>query len=206
MKVLKKDRKKSPKLKESGLLTIDFIFSFLVTWGIMSMFLLLSFTLMISSVSQYIVFAVNRTYISGHINPEVQSNLGDQKFQTLVQSFGRIISTGDDSWFKLTLNQQEAQEPFQNVANQFKFGKTVTYKATVLTEAEFPILGGLDGGNDGANFGQATLKAYMYREPSTQECIDFNTSRWQKILEKFSNLNVYIEGADPYGSSSDNGC
>jgi len=198
--------RKNSKKEESGLLTLDFIFSFLVTWGIMMVFFLLSFTLMISSVSQYIIFAVNRTYISGHQNPETQSNLGDQKFESLVQSFGRILSTGDDSWFKLTLNQEEPLESFQSSESQVKFGKTLTYKATVLTEAEFPIIGGLDGGNDGATFGEATLKAYMYREPSTEECLNFNRGRWEKILERFNSLNGYIQGTDPYGSSSDNGC
>lgn len=199
--------KRKAKRKESGLLTIDFMFSFLVTWGIVMVFFLLSFTLMISSVSQYIIFAVNRTYISGHLDPQTQSNLGDQKFQTLVQRFGRILSTGDDSWFKLSLNQEGPLESFQSSESQFKFGKTLTYKATILTEAEFPIIGGLDGGSgDAATFGEATLKAYMYREPSTEECLEFNRGRWQKILEKFSNLNGYIQGTDPYGSSSDNGC
>ena len=195
---------RSKKQSDKGLLTIDFIFSFLVVWGLMMAFLLMSFTLMMSSVAQYVIFATNRAHIAGHIDTSKQDQMGQRKFERLIDALRPMVSTGTQSWFRFEL--EFPVQPQQLGQTQQKYGFKLNYTATVARETSFPIIGGPADGSAGVNFGRATLKAYMYREPSTTECLDFNDRRWDKILDRFQNLPSYMNGSDTYGSSADNGC
>lgn len=189
-----------------GVLTLDFIFSFLVMYGLSSVFALMAMTLMMSSIAQYITFAANRAHISGHIDENRQREMGVRKFEQLVGQLAPFFGTNTQSWFQVQINEPDPPQPFGNQANQWKYGFTVDYTANIMKNASFPIIGGPGDGDGGANFGTARLKAYMYREPSTDECIQFNRQRWEKILSRFTNLGGYISGSDAYGSSPDNGC
>ena len=198
---------KKKQSKNRGILTLDFIFSFLVMYGIAMVFALMAMTLMMSSVAQYITFATNRAHISGHVSEDLQRDMGVRKFESLVSSLGPFFGTNQQSYFRLQINLPQAPQDFSgNTANLVKYGFNVDYTATILRNARFPIIG---GPGDGVNnsFGRATLKAYMYREPTTDECRAFNDARWEKIQQRFPNLNgSYISGSDAYGSSPDNGC
>ena len=199
--------KKQNDKNNKGLLTIDFIFSFLVVWGLFMAFLLMSFTLMMSSVAQYVVFATNRSHISGHISTDKQDEMGTRKFEDLIDALRPMVSTGTQSWFRFELEDPDPGPPQQlGSQNQRKYGFKINYTATVARETSFPIVGGPGDGSVGANFGRATVKAYMYREPTTSECLEFNEARWEKILDRFQNLPSYINGSDTFGSSADNGC
>jgi len=197
---MKKNKKKS-----KGMLTLDFIFSFFVTWGMVMVFLLMSFTLIMSSVSQYIIFATNRAHISGHVNVDQQDLMATTKFENLAGSFGSLLSTGTESWYRAEIELPETPAPALG-PRQVAYGYKLNFTATILQNAEFPIIGGPGSDSGDANFGRATLKAYMYREPTTTECLNFNRGRWEKILDRFQNLGPYITGSDPYGASADNGC
>ena len=192
--------------KNKGILTLDFIFSFLVMYGISMVFGLMAFTLMMSSVAQYITFATNRVHISGHIDIDRQEEVGFRKFEKLVSDLSPFFGTESQSWFQVQINEPKTPQDFGNTANQWKYGFTLDYTANIMKNARFPIIGGPGDGNGGNNFGSAVLKAYMYREPTTEECLQFNNARWEKILERFSNLGGYISGSEAYGSSPDNGC
>ena len=197
---MKKKRKNS-----NGILTLDFIFSFLTMYGISMVFGLMAFTLMMSSVAQYIIFATNRAHISAHVNKNKQLEMGDRKFERLVSSLSPFFGTTSQSWFQVQLRAPDDSPP--SLKSQKAYGYKLNYTANVMKNARFPIIGGPGDSTQEGNFGRATLKAYMYREPTTEECIRFNRKRWEKILKRFSNLGGgYIRGSDAYGSSSDNGC
>jgi hypothetical protein len=132
--------------------------------------------------------------------------MGFRKFERLVGNLSPFFGTNAQSWFQVQINGPQAPQAFGNTANQWKYGFTVEYTANIMKNARFPIIGGPGDSSTGNDFGRATLKAYMYREPTTEECIQFNNARWEKILDRFSNLGGYINGSDAYGSSPDNGC
>lgn len=169
-------------------------------------FLLMSFTLMMSTVSQYIIFATNRAHISGHVNFDEQARMGVTKFEILSQSFGNLVGRGERSWFRVELAEDPPEPPRPLGQVQAAYGYRLNFTARVLQNAQFPIIGGPGDAASGDSFGRATLKAYMYREPSSEECLNFNRGRWEKILDRFINLQPYINGSDSFGSSADNGC
>lgn len=202
----KKNHKESSK-QQSGILTLDFVFSVAIMFSISMVFALMALTLMMSSVAQYVAFTTNRAHIAGHNGIINQYEAADNKFNNIVGKLAPLFKVSDQGWFKV-----EKQGPIGPVdfdppnPNQKKYGYFIRYTSNIIKNAKLPIIGNPSDGAATDNFGSGLLKAYMYREPSAQECLQFNAERWKRILSRFPDLSGLTDDSNPYGAAADNGC
>ncbi len=206
-------RKNKERATEKGILTLDFIFSIMAVYAISMVFTLLAFTLMFSSVVQYMAFSMSRAHISGQISIIQQQEAVEERFQILQDTYlGKLIKTNDEGWFKVETNGA-AREMFDlsttddGGRRQKAYGVSLRYTSNILKNFKLPLLGSPGDGAVG-DFGVANIFSFLYREPSTEECLQFNRTRWNVIQERFPNLSTmpgFSSGGD-HGASSDNGC
>lgn len=203
---------RSSQKKQKGILTLDFLFSFMATYTIAMVFGMLSLSLMMIEVSQYISFSMARAHISGDTDIELQRLAASDQYETLVAKYKPFIKVSSQGWFKIqALNDGPAlMQDFSwsgeggNVQRSYGVGIKLT--ANILKKAKFPFLGSPGDGSSG-DFGETTVYSFLYREPTTEECLNFNRSRWKAIESRFSRLNseFSIDG-DQFGEMADNGC
>lgn len=196
------DRMKTKNQK--GILTIDFIFSFGMVMGLFQVFYVLTYTLMVAHLTQYITFASGRLYNAGHIDENSQRALAERKFEELtldsaVANFFRgpfAVSNFEAREF----TEYDTPAPYR----QKYIGVKVRFQSNVL-DFSVPFLGRTNTELEGNAF-QANMASYLYREPTADECFRFMEERAEAILNldgKYGSLNVT---PDQVGVFADNGC
>ncbi|MCJ8275281.1 MAG: hypothetical protein MJK18_00430, partial [Bdellovibrionales bacterium] len=85
---------------EKGILTIDFLFAFMMVFGFTSLLYSFAFTLSVVEVVQYISFATARNYALAHSSETEQRARAEQKFAELSQdpTITPFITSG---WFTI---------------------------------------------------------------------------------------------------------
>lgn len=191
---------------QSGLITVDFIFSMVLILGLSGLLFVLSFTLSMASITQYVTFSAARNYFAAHLTEEAQILRGQSKYQELSQNpvLKPLFTNG---WFKIdgqatigdhTQVVPEYQQAAQGV-NKF-WGAGVNFVASVL-DFNIPFFGSTAPDGDGSGSGFKTyIGSYLGREPSTQECLAFAAQRWSAIRNLKSS-----SGTANYGMASDGG-
>lgn len=191
---------------QKGILTIDFMFSFAMVIGLFQVFYLISYTLMVAQVSQYIAFASSRLYFAGHIDESSQQRLAEQKFKDLKENSS--VSSFYRSAF--VLNNFQAGEfnyPVGDAFRQSFVGVRIDYESKILN-FNVPFLGRTDTELEGQGF-KATVGSYLYREPTSEECFSFNSDRARAILRlnpKFNQAVSHGFDKEAMGLYADNGC
>ncbi len=188
-----------------GSITIDFVFGITVTVGVSFILLALCFTMAMVEVSQYIAFASSRAYFSAHLNEAEQIKRGKDKFEKLMtlRPFKGMLK--DAGWFALTFIRSGDFRPEYPDVNPPRdsetfFGTQLKFKADVL-ELRIPLLDQPEG-----NY-EAIVGSYLGREPTTQECMDFEKARWREFMGRTGFPTP--PGSNPdddYAVVTDNGC
>lgn len=192
---------------QKGILTIDFIFSFAMVMGLFQIFYVLTYTLMVAHLTQYITFASARLYYAGHIDENSQRNLAENKFNQLTQS----SSVANFFRGPFAISNFEARE-FTEYATPDTFrqkyiGVKVRFQSNVL-DFNVPFLGRTNTELEGNAF-QANMASYLYREPTAEECFSFLEERANAILnleDKYSRASSNGFTPDQVGVFADNGC
>ena len=199
---------------EKGILSLDFIFSFMAVYAISMVFTLLSVTLMMSDVVQYISYSMARAHISGDVNIDEQKIASEEKLNELLGTYlGVLIKReGDEEAFFTIEPNADPDLVLEDTgwsgggARQRPYGMRIRYISNVLRDARIPILGSPSDGGD-EDFGTANIYSFLYREPSTEECLNFNRARWNVIQQRFSNLRDMPNVPNgEFGADADNGC
>ncbi len=191
---------------ESGILTLDFIFSTVIVFAFTAILFAVSLTLTVSYIVQYMTFASARVFFAGHVNQDQQIQLGQEKFQQLRdnQVFAPLFSGG---WYELgepqvgNHNDLYPQSDAPSEDSSTFWGTRVAFNAKIL-EMRIPYLGVTTTEEDSFS---ANLGSYLAREPTREECLsDFTEIR----LNNIRNLNgAYNQGAvGEYAVFIDNGC
>lgn len=161
---------------EKGILTIDFLFAFIMVFGFTAILYSFAFTLSVAEVVQYISYATARNYNLAHLDETQQRERGQQKFQELSQnpSIAALISAG---WFQIgdaQIGDFNDDYPGDNGLDSANFiGVRIPFSAPVLYK-RIPFLG--TTGNDPDGF-TANINSYLAREPTFQECEAFANQR-----------------------------
>ncbi len=200
---------------ERGILTVDFVFSMVLILGLASLMFVLTFTLSLASVTQYITFAAARNYGVAHITKEEQEKRGAAKYKELIGHpvFKPLYSNG---WFKVDAeptigDHTKIIDGYATAAqdtNNF-WGVGTSFTAAVLA-FKIPFFGTTvpDGDEDGSGF-KTYMGSYLGREPTTEECLAFTAARWTAIR------NLSVTGGSSYSTGtstngyfpmSDDGC
>lgn len=192
---------------QSGLITLDFIFALVLVFAFTAILFTLSLTLSVVEITQYVTFAAARNHFAGHLTEKNQRDLGKAKYDQLIATpaLKPLYSNG---WFELKdfkIGVGDTYQQVQQDSDRFTFyGATVFLRAPVLN-FRVPFFG-RTASDDNSTF-QAQIASWLAREPSTQECWNFNKERMKLI--KAMGGNAYnnpqiLESA--YVPQADNGC
>jgi hypothetical protein len=208
--------KNKNKKKQKGILTLDFIFSLTAVYSISMVFILLAITLMMSTVVQYMSFSMARSHISGDITVGDQQDAVQEKLDQLLGTYlGKFIKTNDEGWFKIAAESEA--KPFDNIqdswsgdagsSRQRSYGIKIVYTSNILKNIKLPLIGSPSDGATGDGFAQGNIFSFLYRQPSTEECLNFNRARWKALQQRFQGLTGMPNFADDdSGAQADNGC
>lgn len=85
---------------EAGFLTVDFLFALIIAFGMSAILFALSFTLMVTEITQYVAFSTARAYIASNSDPNKQKEVARKKYENLVDSQNsKISSFYKNGWF-----------------------------------------------------------------------------------------------------------
>lgn len=203
---------------QQGSLAIDFLFAFILIFGFTTILLSLSLTLTAVEMTQYLTFSSARAYFASHLRQEDQGLAARKKYTQLLGTDGySFLAQG--TWFAIfpepfvgnAAESPELEAYQQEGGNPNRFEGAVTYFTARILSYSSPFFGSTDPEGDGTGSRFSThIGSYLGREPSVEECRQFNEQRWAKIR----NLSVarggqsYSTGTDDndYFVITDNGC
>jgi len=201
-----------PSSSQKGLVTIDYLFAFVLTMGFVAILFSLSLTLTVSSVTQYATFSAARGFSSSHVTIQEQFDYGSKKFKQLVSN-PVLASLYSNGWFFVSepfVGDLEQVKP-ELIDSQFmtdnKYGVAVNFTAAIL-DFNIPFFGSTDPESaDGSGKGfQAFISSITGRESTMEECYRFISQRWNLIKAMDSRYSNGQYNNDNYTASEDNGC
>ncbi len=193
-----------------GFITIDFIFSFLIIFGFFQLYFLICMTLTIAHTTQYVTYSASRAYFLGATSQLEQKQNSLKNFKKLQGLFGKFYGP---KWFVINEDRTGAiddgeisytnKKP-QSEARQAYTGFRTSFRVKGL-EFRLPFLGSTSESLDNPEAGfQANMYAFMFREPSSEECYEFMKLRFQAIKNLKSGF-MHPNVKQP-AIKADNGC
>lgn len=201
---------------ERGIITVDFVFAMVLILGFSALLFVLTFTLSVASVTQYVTFSAARNYFPAHISKEMQEKRAQLKYKELVESkvFSPLYSNG---WYEIDTDpnigdQTKVVSEFESATqgvNQF-WGVGTVFIARVL-DFNIPFFGKTAPDDDGEGSGFKTyIGSYIGREPTTNECKEFIAARYKKIrglaVSGGAAYSTAPGGDSSYYPQTDDGC
>ncbi len=193
-----------------GLISIDFLFGFLMSFAFLMIFFALAYSLTIVEVVQYIAFASSRAYMGADINQSTQANNAKSKAASLIE--GKFASFLGKSWFTLGTGRDyikiRSTDMSLNSQGGPEFFIGVEIPLTIhLLDFRIPFFGRTKATNAGQGF-QTQVSSYLIREPTEKECLDFNSNRANLLINNtvstgFGSISSFLGS---YIRITDNGC
>ena len=194
------------KMGNQGSLTVQFLLGIVLILSFMSLFLMMTLTLAVSEIVQYITYSSSRQLFLGHETENEQKEKAKMKYKELTTNKFKFdfnsntliqIKRGDDITPGLNPDIDLAVSHHPNLF----YGVWTEFIPKILSVDT--LWGGTDFENPAEDL-KTTIGSYLGREPSEAECQAFNRNRWGKIKDSAKN-NRYISttGDNP---PSDNGC
>lgn len=200
---------------QRGIITVDFMFSIVLILGFASLLFVLTFTLSIASVTQYVTYATAHNYSTAHIDLKAQEARGQMKYLELLGNpvLKPLYTNG---WYKVDAQPflgdlTKAVPGWADATggvNEF-WGAGTSFTAAIL-DFKVPFFGSTNPEGDGTGSGFKTfLSSNLGREPTEAECIQFTAARWAAIRNlQVSGGASYSTGtsANGYYPMTDDGC
>lgn len=203
---------------ERGVVTLDYLFAFILVGGFSFLLLALSLTLSTVEIVQYMTFASARNFYAGHVSPTSQQEAAFQKFNE-ISSDPLFLPFFTNGWFQLdkktliigSVAQKNPdfasyrQDPQDNL-----FHGTVVFLVANVLDFQVPFFGATTRISEGGKEGYGTyIGSYLGRETTYLECEQFMKLRFPAI-QRLQNS----KGGDPFTRAnarytyvpSDNGC
>lgn len=208
-------------LNNKGSLTVDYLFAFFLVSGFCLVIMTFSATLSTVEIVQYMAFASARNYAAGHENESKQKEAALKKFAELKANpvIAPLLSGGwfnvpDDSVivdYNIPNKYPTFQDYLEDESINLFHGVIVLFQAKIL-DFQVPFFGGTkkQDQNNADNSGFEThITAFLGREPTFDECNEFNHQRWEKIRSLSNRVGATPYSAAPggfYTTINDNGC
>lgn len=204
---------------QKGVLTIQFLFGFIIVSGFMVVFALLTLTLVVGEITQYITFSASRSLFLGHTDLEKQKEMAKAKYESLsvdkFKFFSSLSGNSQDQWFKIAtpdtvgVGLNNSFDVSSSDPNLF-YGVWTSFQAKVLV-MDLMFLGKTTEEEEDQAFLVNSIGSYMGREPSQEECIKFTEERWNEIRKIRRQHGPAISSGierspGVYESEPDNGC
>ncbi|MGE4131270.1 MAG: hypothetical protein AB7F86_06505 [Bdellovibrionales bacterium] len=198
---------------QRGIITVDFMFSLVLIMGFTALLFVLTFTLSIASVTQYVTFATARNYAVAHVTIQEQTNRANQKYNEMTQSkvLRPLYSNG---WYSVDqtpgIGDHTTIIPgFQGATegvNKF-WGAGTHFTAKVLAFT-IPFFGSTAPDDETGEGFTTYIGSYLGREPSSEECLEFTNGRWNAVrnLPSSGGASYSTANGGGYYPMADNGC
>ena len=214
--------KKNKVLGCEGGLTVQFLLGFVLILSFMSLFFMMTLTLAVSEIIQYITFASSRQLFLSNVNEAAQKQLARDKYEKLTTEKFKF-DFNSNTLMKITSpdemelngnNHIGLNNDFKNVvqnqqhkANLF-YGVWANFTPKILSVNT--LWGSTKPDDDPNIYFKTTIGSYLGREPTKKECEEFNNERWNKINRLHNNTGNLRPSSFPSSSDdglqSDNGC
>lgn len=194
---------------QSGFITVDFLFAFVLILGFSALLFALTLTLTVVEIAQYSTFASARVYMAGHKSEEIQRQLAVDKYLELTTKNKVFAPFFKNGWFTVQPEPWVGNivgliPEYANQHNAF-WGTATTFAAPILS-FEIPFVGSTDPEDRGF---QTKIGSYLGREPTSAECTAFVRNRWNAIRTLRPSSGVsYETHTNPAGYTAfiDDGC
>jgi len=207
-----------------GVVTTEFIFSFIIAAGISVVLFTLTYTLLVVETLQYVSYSVARAHLASNITPQKQMEAGQKKYTALTQGDSAIARIFKSSWFEIgaadeiIFRQGQSADGTggpkdfsgdlggggENINMRYQ-GVSVRFLPRILN-FKLLSLGSTNPDGDDSVF-ETRINTMLIRESSQQECRQFYKARtqsnvWQNLVENSSLTIVPSE----FSLAEDNGC
>lgn len=204
---------------QAGFLTIDFLFALIIAFGMSAILFALSFTLMVTEVTQYVAFSSARAFIAANLDPAKQKELARKKYENLViSSNSKISNFYQNGWFEVPkpndldiragqgINDKDFMAELAGTNNRSKertifTGVSIALEAKLL-EMNIPFLG-RTADQDSKTF-QTRVNGILIRESTFEECKSWYEER-KAALSALPSGRKFFEQKDLI-MMEDNGC
>lgn len=204
------------KNSQSGFAAAEFLFTFVLVISCGLVVFALTFSLMTIEVAQYITWSAARSYSAGNVSKEANQIAGETKFDNLAAAFPLLSNTNNTDWFNFSRKRVGPASPNMlsnmDISNRLGeesrhpwSGVSATIELKLFKSLKVPFLGAVTNDEDLFEF---PLHAFLYRNPSQEECRQFYQNRLQEgiiSLPDFQQISSDIR-TNNYTPHEDNGC
>lgn len=202
---------------QSGFITADFIFAFVLVMGFSAILFTLCMTMVAVEVTQYLTYASARTYHAAHFSVFEQERVASAKFAQ-VFNYPAIRPLFSNGWFELgqpIISEEEFVNRFPEYRQQdpldpnLFIGVGTDFNAKVLN-FQIPFYGPTTSVDQGDDTFRTFISSYLGREPTSYECRNFTIARWAAIRQLRSSGSVVsyssMTSENGYVPITDDGC
>ncbi len=198
---------------ESGFAAAEFLFTFVLVISCGLVVFALTFSLMTVEIAQYITWSSARAYSAGNISKEASIQAGQRKFSNLAAAFPLLSNSNNSDWFKFSLSRIGSTpppltsiDPGNRLGDETRHpwsGVSSSIELSLFKSLRLPFLGPITNDEQLFNF---QLHAFLFRNPSQEECKQFYDGRYREIknLPDFNSASFGNEAR--YFAHEDNGC
>lgn len=188
----------------AGMITADFLFSFVLVIGVGVFIFAITFSLATIEVAQYIVWSAARNYSAAHVNQADAQAQAEEKFNNLAAKFPLLTNSNNSSgWFELNnfiVGELDDIDPDLTISaddkrNDFRqpwTGASAKIKLKLFAGLQIPFLGPVVDNNEGAF--EFPVRAFIIRQVSEEECeAFFLEKRYNEGIKKLENGDLAPE-------------
>lgn len=173
---------KSVLANEQGIITIQFLFVMVVCFVFILSFFGLTLTLFNGSAVQYLTYSSARKMLLAGQQKQEQITSSQSHYEILKKQMFNNKMDSSGGWFNISNSKWGFNPGYQESDANYRklfFGSYLTYNSQ-LANFKIPFLTDEQGGELSTIIG-----SYLGREPSQQECRDFNNARQEKLCKLY---------------------
>lgn len=194
-------------MNQSGQTTLDFLFASVLILGTTALIGALSMALTLSEVVQYLTFSASRSYFAGDKTKTQQVEAADKQVAQL-KKLPFLTAAISNEWVVLKPRGAKdyssyAQSKGANLNDRNQFNGYQVELELPLLKIKIPLLGNITSQGD-SNDVTLTVSSFLMREPTFDECVDFNNQAFQVLMKRNSNYQS-AKGVN-FTAINDNGC
>jgi hypothetical protein len=180
---------------KSGMVTTDFLFSFLLASMFTAFLFAMCFSFTVIEVVQYISFSATRAAIPSNKDFSAQRGRAQTKVDQLINN-NILVTLLKNGWFNVTIKDMKlGQDASDFYSTEYKMepiagsspvpfyipaaGVRLNLEAKIL-EMNLGPLGKIE--SETGNGFSLTVGSMLFREPNQKECSDMIRARYEKIL------------------------
>ncbi len=183
---------------QSGALTLDFIFAFVLVLSMTFLLGIFSFSLSVIEGIQYLTFSSSRAYYAANVTERDQRKAAQDKFDELSKtgSYRKLLKK---DWFNVTVDSiGDAGRVYESTSSRDVFTGVRAKVVVGLLNQNLPIFGTTEADTPFVTY----VTSFIGRESSVEECMNVVKRR----LEAIARVGGYPVNPANYTAFDDNGC